>query len=115
MSPPPVPAGAAIGMCRMASRLCRYGAASRTIIGKCRSLRSFVQIAGALAADRRLHHGVDVAGRQPIARRAHAIHVDADGRLAEGAQHREIRDARHLGQHGGDASAVFSKVSKSLP
>ena len=31
-------AGAAMGMRRMASRFWRYGAASRTIIGKCRSL-----------------------------------------------------------------------------
>ena len=64
---------------------------------------ALVQVAGALAADRRLNHGIDVAGREAIARRAHAIHVDADRRLAQRTQHREIRDARHLGQHRGDA------------
>ena len=95
----------------MASRFCRNGAASRTIIGKCRSLPAFVQVAGALAADGRLHHGVDVARRQAVARRAHAIDVDADGRLAERTQHGQIGDAGHLGQHRRRCcSAVFSSV-----
>ncbi len=44
---------------------------------------AFVQIPGALPADGRLHHGIDIAGREAIARGAHAIHVDANGRLAQ--------------------------------
>ncbi len=44
---------------------------------------AFVQIAGALAADGRLHHRIDVAGRQTVARGTHPIHVDANSGLAE--------------------------------
>ena len=86
-------------------------AARRTIIGKCRSLRALVQIARALAADRGLHDGIDVPGRQAIARGADAVDVDADGRLAEGPQHRQIGDARHLGQHRGDGvGGLFQRL-----
>src|ERR1019366_10201484 len=44
---------------------------------------AFVQIAGTLAADGGLNHGVDVAGRQTIARRAHPIDVDTNRRLPQ--------------------------------
>ena len=42
-----------------------------------------VEIAGGLAADRRLRHGVDVARRQAVARGAAPVDADLDGRLAE--------------------------------
>ena len=96
-------AGAAMGMRRMASRFCRNGARQAHHHRKMPIAAALVQIAGALAADRRLNHGIHVARREAIARGAHAVHVDANGRLAQRAQHREIRDARHLGQHRGDA------------
>ena len=54
-----------------------------------------VEVAGAVAADRDLDGGVDIAGRQPVARRPGAIDVDLDGRLAERGEHREIGDALH--------------------
>ena len=44
---------------------------------------ALVEIAGRLAADGRLHGGVDVARRQPVAGGARAIDVDPHGRLAE--------------------------------
>ena len=60
---------------------------------------ALVEIARALAADRRLHDGIDVAGRQSIARGPDPIDVDADRGLPERTQHGQIRDARNLGEH----------------
>src|SRR5262249_236311 len=40
-----------------------------------------VEVTSGIAADRDLDGGVDVAGRQPIARGAGAVDVDLDGRL----------------------------------
>ena len=54
-----------------------------------------IEIAGAVAADRDLDGGVDIAGRQAVARRTRAIDIDLDGRLAERGEHRKIGDALH--------------------
>ena len=68
---------------------------------------AFVQIAGALAADGGLDHGIDVPGRQSIARGPHPIDIDADGRLSERTKHGEIGDARHFGEHRGNCVGGF--------
>ena len=59
----------------------------------------FVEIAGAVAADRHLDGGIDVAGRQPVAGGLGAVDVDLDGGLAERGEHRQIGDALHGGKH----------------
>ena len=68
---------------------------------------AFVEVAGALAADRRLHHRIHVARRKPVARRPHAVHVDANRGLAQRSQDREIRDSGYLCQHSGDLLRRF--------
>ena len=52
--PLPFGLGAPMVMRRMASRLCRYSGASRTIIGKLPVAAILVEVARRLAADRRL-------------------------------------------------------------
>ena len=52
--------------------------ASRTMIGKLPVAAVLVEIARRLAADRRLHRRVDVAGRQAVARGARAVDVDLE-------------------------------------
>ena len=61
-----------------------------------------VEIARCLAADRRLHGGVDVAGRQSVAGRLGPVDVDAHGRLSQRTQHRQIDHARDLCHHVAD-------------
>ena len=61
-----------------------------------------IEIAGAVAADRDLDGGVDVARRQAVARRTRAVDIDLDGRLAERGEHRKIGDALHGAEHGFD-------------
>ena len=51
-----------------------------------------------LAADRRLHHGVDVADREAVARRLGAVDPHHEVGLAEQVERRRIGDARHLGE-----------------
>ncbi len=58
-----------------------------------------IKVAGGLAADRRLHRGVDVAGGEAVAGGLGAVDVDADGRLAERGRHGEVGDAGH-GRNG---------------
>ena len=58
-----------------------------------------IEVTGAVAADRDLDRGVDVAGRQAVTRGARAIDVDLDRRLAERGEHREVGDALHGGEH----------------
>ena len=47
------------------------------MMGKLRSLLSSYRLPACLAADRGLHHRIDVAGRQIVARGAGPIDVDA--------------------------------------
>jgi len=61
-----------------------------------------IEIAGAVAADRHLDGGIDIAGGQAVARRLGAIDIDLDGGLAERGEYRQIGDALHGGQHGLD-------------
>jgi hypothetical protein len=58
---------------RLAAVLRRQAHHDRESCGRCR----LVQVAGRLAADRRLHRGIDVARRQAVARGAVAVDVDA--------------------------------------
>ena len=53
-----------------------------------------------LAADRRLHHGVDVADREAVARRLGAVDPHVEIGLAQQVERRRIDDARHLGELG---------------
>src|ERR1700730_10848913 len=62
----------------------------------------FIQIAGGLAADRRLHGGIDVPRREPESRRSCPVDIDADGRLPEGIEDRQVRDTRHRLQYVAD-------------
>ena len=62
----------------------------------------FIDVAGAVAADRDLDGGVDVARRQAVARRPRAIDIDLDGGLAERGEYRKIGDALHGGEDGLD-------------
>src|SRR6185295_3703600 len=58
-----------------------------------------IEIAGAVAADRNLDGGVDIAWRQAVARSARAVDVDLDGRLAERGEYREVSHALHGAEH----------------
>ena len=53
-----------------------------------------------LAADRRLHHRVDVADREAVARRLGAVDPHHEIGLAEEVERRRIDDTRHLGELG---------------
>src|SRR5262245_33424867 len=61
-----------------------------------------VEIARDLAADRGLDGGVDVAGREVVARRTFAIDIDADGRLTQERRQRDVGDAGNRFQHAPD-------------
>ena len=54
-----------------------------------------VKAAGCLTSDRRLNRGVDVTRQQAITRSPNSVDVDADRRLTQRGQHREIGDAWH--------------------
>ena len=77
--------GAPMAMRRIASRLCAILRRQAHDDREVAVAAVLVKIARGLAADRRLHRGVDVARRQAVARGARAIDVDPDGRLAERA------------------------------
>src|SRR5262249_39057185 len=61
-----------------------------------------VNVAGRFAADGGADCGVDVAGRESVARRAGAVDVDLDCGLTERGEHSEIGDAGYRRQHGLD-------------
>ena len=61
-----------------------------------------IEIAGAVAADRHLDGGIDVARRQPVTGGLGAIDIDLDGGLAERGEHRQIGNPLHGGKHGLD-------------
>ena len=95
----PLGPGAPIRRFWIASALLRYSRRQPHDDRKMPVAAGFVEVAGGIAADRHLDGGVDVAGREAVARRLGAIDVDLDGRLAERGEHRQIGDALHGGQH----------------
>ena len=58
-----------------------------------------IQIAGALTADGGLDRGIDVAGREAVARGACAVDVDLERRLTERVEYGQVGDAGHRGEH----------------
>src|SRR6202035_5319642 len=58
-----------------------------------------IEVAGAVAPDRGLDRGVDIARRKPVAGGARAVDIDLDGRLAERGENRKIGDPLHRRQH----------------
>ena len=58
-----------------------------------------IEIACAIAADRHLDGGVDVARREPIPGGLGAVDVDLDGGLAERGEHRKVSDALNGRKH----------------
>ena len=52
-----------------------------------------------VAAERRLHDGVDVAGVEPVARGPLAIDLDVEVGLAQHAEDAKVGHARHLAHH----------------
>src|SRR6185436_16692857 len=58
----------------------------------------FIEIPGGIAADRDLDGGVDIAGRQAVARGTRPVDVDLDGRLAQRGEYRKVGDALHRGE-----------------
>src|SRR5689334_1278887 len=58
-----------------------------------------VQIAGRLTADSRLYGCIDVPRREPEACRPGTIDIDADGRLSQRIEDRQVGDTRQRLQH----------------
>src|SRR5216683_5293754 len=58
----------------------------------------FIEIAGAVAADRHLDGGIDISRRQPVSGSLRAIDIDLDGRLAKRGEYRQIGNALHGGK-----------------
>ena len=78
----------------MASTLCRNSGDSRTVRREIHF--AFIDARDLLPADRGLHHGVDVADGEAIARRCRAVDPDDQIGLAEQVECRGIAYARHL-------------------
>ena len=86
----------ATGIERMASTLSRYS--RRQPHGEREIHLALVDPGHLLAADRRLHHGVDVADREAVARGLGAVDPDHEIGLAQQIEAAGIGDARHLGE-----------------
>ena len=87
---------------RIASMLLRYLGSSLTAKANCRSPSSTV--VAVVPPDRRLHHRVDVAGVEAVARGLFAVDLDVEIGLAQHMENAEVGDAldlAHLGHHLG--------------
>ena len=68
-----------------------------------------------LAADAGLHHGQDVVGIQPVARRGLAVDLDDHLRLALVGLGRQVGHAGHAADHGLELADSSSSLSRSSP